>query len=83
MTAALGATEGQFDATASTVTIHEYLSGVDRLRNARQGRRVEFPALPWGVEWNPTVYPPAPALDAHGEAIRQEFSAVHPSVTST
>jgi len=38
-----------------------------------QGHRVEIPAAPWGVEWASDTYAPAPALDAHGAAIRAEF----------
>ena len=38
-----------------------------------QGHEVEIPAAPWGVEWAPDRYPPAPDLDAHGAAIRAEF----------
>lgn len=38
------------------------------------GRDVLVPASPWGVEWDSETFPPAPALDAHGEAIRAEFS---------
>lgn len=37
------------------------------------GRTVEVPDLPWGMEWAPPAFPPAPALDAHGPAIRAEF----------
>jgi crotonobetainyl-CoA:carnitine CoA-transferase CaiB-like acyl-CoA transferase len=38
------------------------------------GRAVEVPALPWAVEWEAATFPPAPALDAHGAAIRAEFA---------
>jgi crotonobetainyl-CoA:carnitine CoA-transferase CaiB-like acyl-CoA transferase len=44
-----------------------------------QGHTVEVPALPWGVDWAPDHYPPAPALDAHGASIRAEF-ADHASI---
>jgi crotonobetainyl-CoA:carnitine CoA-transferase CaiB-like acyl-CoA transferase len=37
------------------------------------GREVEVPASPWGVEWEAATFAPAPALDAHGAAIRAEF----------
>lgn len=37
------------------------------------GRAVEVPASPWGVEWEAESFPEAPALDAHGAAIRAEF----------
>jgi crotonobetainyl-CoA:carnitine CoA-transferase CaiB-like acyl-CoA transferase len=39
-----------------------------------KGHTVEVPALPWGVDWAPDRYPPAPALNAHGAAIRAEFA---------
>ena len=39
------------------------------------GHRTEVPAPPWGVEWEQRAYAPAPALDAHGAAIREEFAA--------
>ena len=38
------------------------------------GRSVEVPASPWGVEWEGAQFAEAPALDAHGESIRAEFS---------
>ncbi len=40
---------------------------------AVHGRRVEVPAVPWGVPWESPEFPEAPALDAHGAAIRAEF----------
>ncbi len=39
-----------------------------------QGRGVEVPASPWGVEWEAAEFAEAPALDAHGAAIREEFA---------
>ena len=42
-------------------------------RMAVRGRVVEVPALPWGTEWDGDAYPEAPALDAHGAALRAEF----------
>ncbi len=36
-------------------------------------REVELPASPWGVEWDRGRFAAAPALDAHGAAIRAEF----------
>jgi crotonobetainyl-CoA:carnitine CoA-transferase CaiB-like acyl-CoA transferase len=39
------------------------------------GRGVEVPASPWGVEWDAGEFPEAPALDADGAAIREEFGA--------
>lgn len=38
------------------------------------GRSVEVPASPWGVEWEGEAFAEAPALDAHGAAIRAEFA---------
>jgi len=35
---------------------------------------VKVPALPWQVEWEDTSFPPAPAIDAHGHALRMEFA---------
>jgi crotonobetainyl-CoA:carnitine CoA-transferase CaiB-like acyl-CoA transferase len=40
-----------------------------------QGQAVEMPAAPWSVEWEAPAFPPAPALDAQGSALRAEFSA--------
>jgi itaconate CoA-transferase len=37
------------------------------------GRVVELPASPWGVEWEAAEFPESPALDAHGKALRTEF----------
>jgi hypothetical protein len=39
------------------------------------GRGVEVPASPWGVEWDAGEFAEAPALDADGAAIREEFGA--------
>ncbi|GAP34361.1 CaiB/BaiF CoA transferase family protein [Piscinibacter sakaiensis] len=39
------------------------------------GRMVEVPAAPWGVDWDPETFAPAPGLDAHGRALRAEFGA--------
>ena len=38
------------------------------------GHTVEVPAAPWGTEWDGDTFAAAPALDAHGAAIRAEFS---------
>ena len=35
---------------------------------------VEVPAAPWGTEWDGDTFAAAPALDAHGAAIRAEFA---------
>ena len=39
------------------------------------GKSVEVPALPWITEWDAAEYPPAPAIDQHGQALRAEFAA--------
>jgi itaconate CoA-transferase len=44
-------------------------------RMAVQGRTIEVPATPWAQEWDGDRFPEAPALDAHGAAIRAEFAA--------
>ncbi len=36
---------------------------------------VQVPAAPWGTPWDAERFAPAPALDAHGAAIRAEFGA--------
>lgn len=38
------------------------------------GRNVEVPVAPWIMPWDTESFAPAPALDAHGSAIREEFS---------
>ncbi|KNZ32355.1 MAG: carnitine dehydratase [Methylibium sp. NZG] len=44
-------------------------------RMAVNGRSVDVPVSPWGVEWDGAEFAPAPALDAQGAAIRAEFGA--------
>jgi itaconate CoA-transferase len=39
-----------------------------------KGQAVEVPATPWGMEWDGLTFEEAPALDAHGAAIRAEFA---------
>ncbi len=39
------------------------------------GKPVDVPASPWGVEWEGEGFADAPALDAHGAAIRAEFAS--------
>jgi len=36
---------------------------------------VKIPALPWLVEWESPSFIPAPDINIHGEALRQEFAA--------
>ena len=44
-------------------------------RMAVQGKDVEIPASPWGVEWDTERFAVTPALDEHGAALRAEFAA--------
>jgi itaconate CoA-transferase len=39
-----------------------------------QGKPVDIPAAPWGMQWDGATFDEAPALDAHGAAIRAEFA---------
>jgi len=45
-------------------------------------KSVEVPALPWITEWDAAQFPPAPSIDQHGAALREEFasSAADPTV---
>ncbi|MEN9761042.1 MAG: hypothetical protein RI906_868 [Pseudomonadota bacterium] len=38
-------------------------------------KAIEVPALPWITEWDTDEYPPAPAIDQHGDALREEFGS--------
>jgi itaconate CoA-transferase len=38
------------------------------------GRMVELPASPWQAEWEQKGFAPAPCLDEHGAALREEFA---------
>jgi crotonobetainyl-CoA:carnitine CoA-transferase CaiB-like acyl-CoA transferase len=38
-------------------------------------KAIEVPALPWITEWDTEEYPPAPAIDQHGDALREEFGS--------
>ena len=38
------------------------------------GRKVEVPVTPWVMPWDAESFDEAPAIDAHGAAIRKEFS---------
>jgi len=54
-----------------------------RTRDMPVGHQVvKMPALPWQVEWESPSYLPAPDIDAHGEALRQEFAASAPHPVS-
>ena len=37
------------------------------------GRNVDVPTLPWGTEWDGATFDAAPALNAHGASLREEF----------
>ena len=39
-----------------------------------QGRDVEVPASPWGVEWDTERFAATPALNEHGPTLRAEFA---------
>ena len=54
-----------------------------RTRDMPVGHQVvKMPALPWQVEWESPSFPPAPAVNAHGQALRQEFAASAPAPVS-
>ncbi|MEN9629398.1 MAG: hypothetical protein RJA10_2625 [Pseudomonadota bacterium] len=58
-------------------SVHELIEH-PQLRTRRMpvnGHSVELPAPPWGVPWEGDRFAEAPALDAHGAAIRAEFAA--------
>jgi crotonobetainyl-CoA:carnitine CoA-transferase CaiB-like acyl-CoA transferase len=38
-------------------------------------KSVEVPALPWITEWDAAQFPPAPSIDQHGAALREEFAS--------
>jgi itaconate CoA-transferase len=40
---------------------------------AVDGRTAHVPAIPYRTEWDDEAYPVAPRIDAHGQAIREEF----------
>ncbi len=42
-------------------------------RMSVQGRDVDIPASPWGVEWETDRFAATPALNEHGAALRAEF----------
>jgi crotonobetainyl-CoA:carnitine CoA-transferase CaiB-like acyl-CoA transferase len=41
-----------------------------------QGREVEVPASPWGMEWDSDRFAATPTLNQHGSSLRSEFSLV-------
>ena len=67
-------TEAQ-TAYGSVNSVHDLIDH-PQLRTRRmqvRGRTVDVPALPWGTEWDEEAFAEAPALDAHGAALRAEF----------
>jgi itaconate CoA-transferase len=67
-------TEAQ-TAFANVNSVHDLIEH-PQLRTRRMqvhGKPVDVPASPWGVEWEGEAFADAPALDAHGAAIRAEF----------
>jgi crotonobetainyl-CoA:carnitine CoA-transferase CaiB-like acyl-CoA transferase len=38
-------------------------------------KSVEVPALPWITQWDAAQFPPAPSIDQHGAALREEFAS--------
>jgi crotonobetainyl-CoA:carnitine CoA-transferase CaiB-like acyl-CoA transferase len=46
-----------------------------RTRNMTvKGKTVHVPAAPWAMEWDTTVFSPAPEVNQHGPLIRTEFA---------
>lgn len=65
--------------SVSDLMVHPQL----RTRDMPVGHQVvKMPALPWQVEWESPSYLPAPDIDSHGEALRQEFAASAPPPVS-
>ena len=71
------------DRLTSTPTAYDSVNSVHDLiehpqlrtrRMAVRGHVVALPALPWGTGWAGDPYPEAPALDAHGAALRAKFA---------
>lgn len=62
-------------AFGSVNSVHDLIEH-PQLRTRRMvvnGRPVDVPALPWGTEWDAATFDEAPALNAHGRALRDEF----------
>ena len=47
-----------------------------------QGREVDIPESPWGVEWDTDRFAPTPALNQHGAALRNEFAERNTSTSA-
>jgi crotonobetainyl-CoA:carnitine CoA-transferase CaiB-like acyl-CoA transferase len=64
-------------AYGSVNSVHDLIAH-PQLRTRRMavaGLPVEVPATPWRTAWDREQFEPAPAVDAHGAAIRAEFGA--------
>ena len=62
-------------AFGSVNSVHDLIEH-PQLRTRRMvvnGRDVEVPNLPWSTEWEGATFDEAPALNAHGRALREEF----------
>ena len=62
-------------AFGSVNSVHDLIEH-PQLRTRRMvvnGRPVDVPTLPWGTEWDTATFDEAPALNAHGRALREEF----------
>ncbi|MEI8266124.1 MAG: CaiB/BaiF CoA-transferase family protein [Betaproteobacteria bacterium] len=62
-------------AFGSVNSVHDLIEH-PQLRTRRMvvnGRPVDVPTLPWGTEWDGATFDEAPALNAHGRALREEF----------
>ena len=62
-------------AFGSVNSVHDLIEH-PQLRTRRMvvnGRSVDVPTLPWGTEWDTATFDEAPALNAHGRALREEF----------
>ena len=62
-------------AFGSVNSVHDLIEH-PQLRTRRMvvnGRPVDVPTLPWGTEWDAATFDEAPALNAHGRALREEF----------
>ncbi|MEY3666349.1 MAG: hypothetical protein RLZZ153_2531 [Pseudomonadota bacterium] len=73
------------DRLTSAQTAYGSVNGVQdliahpQLRTRRMpvgAKSLEVPALPWITEWDSDEYPPAPAIDQHGDSLREEFGVL-------
>jgi crotonobetainyl-CoA:carnitine CoA-transferase CaiB-like acyl-CoA transferase len=62
-------------AFGSVNSVHDLIEH-PQLRTRRMvvnGRSVDMPTLPWGTEWDVATFEEAPALNAQGASLREEF----------